>query len=351
MSEKKRYFELNYFNALSCLFVILIHVLSIGISYLRNDSFQLALIYIPWKFAGFVVPAFLFSGAVKMALSFDGEKQIGYFQYVFRRILKIYIPYCLWVGIYYLYFLNIGWVEPGFDVFLRYLFVGDLSSPFYYIVLVMQFYLLMPVWKKAVQKIPFFAAIPVSALISLAMLNFENFLAYFGIEFLWRDRIFPTYIFFWITGLYVGKYYDSVKSIIKKHFHAFMCLSFPIFLYVLLMYWQYRENVYIFNGNTLKLMTDIITVFFVLALCIAICEKNYFTLKKILSFIYSASFTVYLSHCLFLQIIQSLMDRLNISDMGILITARAAVCYTAPFLMWFVFNKIRLYSKKCNKIT
>lgn len=110
--------------------------------------------------------------------------------------------------------------------------------------------------------------------------------------------------------------------------------------------WQYRENVYIFNGNTLKLMTDIITVFFVLALCIKLCEKNYFTLKKILSFIYSASFTVYLSHCLFLQITQSLMDRLNVSDMGILIITRGAVCYTVPFLMWFVFNKIRLYSRK-----
>lgn len=65
--------ELNYFNAVSCLLVILIHVLSLGITGLDRTSWQLTLIYFPWKLAAFVVPAFLFSGAVKMAIQFESS--------------------------------------------------------------------------------------------------------------------------------------------------------------------------------------------------------------------------------------------------------------------------------------
>ena len=82
---KKYSRELNYFNAFACLGVILIHVLSIGITGLTKGSVQLSLIFVPWKLAAYVVPAFLFSGAVKMAFSFEREE--NYFKYIFKRFV------------------------------------------------------------------------------------------------------------------------------------------------------------------------------------------------------------------------------------------------------------------------
>ena len=98
MSKKR---ELNDMNAIACLLVILIHVLSIGISSVTPSSWQAAVIYFPWRLAAFVVPMFLYTGAVKMALHFmDRELTLGgYLRYMLQRIQKIYLPYVLWVVI------------------------------------------------------------------------------------------------------------------------------------------------------------------------------------------------------------------------------------------------------------
>ena len=59
-----------------------------------------------------------------------------------------------------------------------------------------------------------------------------------------------------------------------------------------------------------------------------------------LGFIYRASFTVYLSHCLFLQIITSAIGALGVTDIGVQLVLRAAMCYTAPFILWYLWSLI-----------
>jgi peptidoglycan/LPS O-acetylase OafA/YrhL len=68
--------------------------------------------------------------------------------------------------------------------------------------------------------------------------------------------------------------------------------------------------------------------------------------KKPLGFIYRASFTVYLSHCLFLQIITSAIGALGVTDIGVQLVLRAAMCYTAPFIMWYVWYLIKKAATK-----
>ena len=74
-----------------------------------------------------------------------------------------------------------------------------------------------------------------------------------------------------------------------------------------------------------------------LMLCIHIADGASECIKKPLNFIYRASFTVYLSHCLFLQIASSAISRFGIADIGVQLVVRAAVCYTAPFILWYVW--------------
>ena len=61
--------ELNYFNGIACLLVILIHVLSLGVVS-EARTWQGFCVFLPWRISQFVVPAFLFSGAVKMISDF-----------------------------------------------------------------------------------------------------------------------------------------------------------------------------------------------------------------------------------------------------------------------------------------
>ncbi len=348
MSKPKRYYELNYFNAIACLFVILIHVLSLGITSLRADSWQMALIYFPWKFAAYVVPGFLFTGALKMALGFGGEGENGvrYFPYIWRRITKIYIPYVLWVVVYYLYFLSIGWVKPGIMELLKYIWIGNLSAPFYYVIIVMQFYLLMPLWKWMVKKVPFFVAMPIAALVTMFMYRFGEFLSHFGISFEWSGRLFPTFLIFWVMGLYVGKYYDDVRDWLKQQKNIIYASLLWVGLYLILAFYQQATAANIVDIGVLKVFTDCITIIAMLALCIALNDRGAPFIKNILRFVYAASFTVFLSHCLFLEAGQSLLRRIGVGNIGVSIIVRALICYTLPFLLWFAYHKIKKLLKR-----
>ncbi len=159
MSENSytRKMELDYINAIACLLVILIHVLSYGIANADPLSWQAGILYFPWRLAGFVVPVFLFTGAVKMALFFrDTEITAGvYLRYIWERIQHIYFPYAVWVVIYYLCLYAAGYLEGSLSELVSGIFWGNLSGQFYYIVIVMQFYLLMPLWMRIVRKIRF----------------------------------------------------------------------------------------------------------------------------------------------------------------------------------------------------
>lgn len=68
MERRERLAELDYFNAIACLLVMLIHVLSLGVTELDRGSWQAAAVYLPWRLAAFAVPAFLFCGAVKLGV-------------------------------------------------------------------------------------------------------------------------------------------------------------------------------------------------------------------------------------------------------------------------------------------
>lgn len=342
---KKYSKELNYFNAFACLGVILVHVLSLGITSLESNSIELFIIYLPWKLSAYVVPAFLFSGAIKMAFSFE-EKSENYFVYIGKRILKIYLPYCLWVVIYYLYFLKLGWVEKGILPLIKYILVGDLSAQFYYVIIVMQFYLLMPLWKLFVMKIPFLIGIPLTALITLFMNKFTPFTAQFGIDFQYTSNLFATYLVFWVIGLYVGRYYEEVKNALKKCGVSIFISTLAVLAVGFISHWQYSKSIYVFDGNVLKFFTDILTVFIVFYICILIENSKVKKLKNLLSFIHKSSFSVYLSHCLVLQIISNYLTGKGVTDVGILLLSRAIACYSIPFILWYAWY---LFKKKLIK--
>ncbi len=335
---KKYSKELNYFNAFACLGVILVHVLSLGITSLNRESLQLFLIFLPWKIAAYVVPAFLFSGAVKMALSFESEKRENYLKYIAKRFLKIYLPYCLWVLVYYIYFLKLGWVEKGVMPLLRYILVGDLSAQFYYVVIVMQFYILMPLWKLFIKHVPFFVGIPFAGLITVFMLKFDPLMWQLGISFPYRSIMFVTYLVFWVIGLYVGKHYENVKKVLNNSGASAVLSAISVILITVAQHWQYSKSIYVFDGDILKFFTDILTVFLMMYICIKIENSGFEKIKKLLSFIHKSSFSVYLSHCLVLQIVTNYLVGKGVADIGILLAIRAVACYTLPFVLWYIWN-------------
>ncbi len=277
-------------NALACLLVVLIHVLSIGISSADPSSWQAAVIYFPWRLSSFVVPMFLYTGAIKVACQFMDTKITlkVYVRYCMRRIQKIYIPYVIWVITYYFSFKQINYVHGNLKEFLSYLFIGNLSSPFYYIVIIMQFYFLMPLWVWMLKHISAYIAIGVSLLITFCMQQCSHILSLCGITFAYSDRVFLTYMIFWTVGLYVGKNYNSVISTLSGKSGQIIC-GVTILLCAGLAYIQYSIRSLGLNMNDIKMAADFLSIMFVHSVCLKLTHAPG-AIQQYLQKLYESSF-------------------------------------------------------------
>jgi membrane-bound acyltransferase YfiQ involved in biofilm formation len=119
-----------------------------------------------------------------------------------------------------------------------------------------------------------------------------------------------------VLGLYAGKHYDTVRNALKQHTASVFAMIIPILLYGIGAWVQYTRGLYLFDGNVLKMVSDCMTICVMLTLCMIIDDRAPAVITKPLSFIYAASFAVYLSHCLFLQHITSVISQYSITDIG-----------------------------------
>ena len=339
LTERKSHFtELNYMNAIGCLLVILIHVLSVGIVRVAPATWQGAFIFFPWQLAGFVVPMFLFTGGVKMSLQF-GKRPISlgaYWRYIGQRFLKIYLPYVMWTLIYYAVFFQLHIIQYTPQQLFHHLLAGTISAQFYYIILLMQFYILLPVWMKLIQGLSLYIAICGGLMLNILALQLPALLHVLDIEFLYTDRIFVSYIVFWLLGLYVGLHSDAVYQFIKKK-RGHPLLSFAlIFGFVCIAYGRFATDIYIFDLTLVKIVSDILSIFLLFYIC-TLVKKSAF-LQRILTFVHQSSLFVYLSHCLFLVVAEYFLSSAAIFNLGAVLPIRAVVCYTIPFALYWGYQ-------------
>lgn len=182
--------------------------------------------------------------------------------------------------------------------FFSYLLLGNLSSPFYYIVIVMQFYLLMPLWLWVLKHIPAYLAFGVGLLTFFFMQQFSYILSLGGIDFPYSDRVFLTYLLFWVAGLYVGKHYDRVTAAFSGGLGQVVCGA-VILLCAGLAYLQYSGHSLGLDLNDVKLVADLLSIALVHSICLRLGRAPG-ALRRGLQRLYQSSFFVYLSHCLFL---------------------------------------------------
>ena len=100
--------EIFTFETLAPIFVILFHVnnMSIPNLYFAYDSY--VFLFLTSRLVSFIVPGFIFASGLKLSGKYyDDNVKLRYFPFMRNRILKIYIPYILWVVIYYFYYVSL----------------------------------------------------------------------------------------------------------------------------------------------------------------------------------------------------------------------------------------------------
>lgn len=213
--KRERLPEISLLNVFFCLLVVFIHASSETLGALDRTRWPYTAVMLPWRFASIAVQGFFMLGGLRLCLR---EERPDWGRYYLSRLKRVYLPYLAWVGIYYLYFWMRHYYAFSLRELVRYAAVGDLVAHLYYVVTAMQFYLLAPLWRALVRRVHPLLGIGAALLISQLLGQYlPSLLALADVEFLYNDRIFTTYLVWWIIGCYAGRYYDAFRAMLREN--------------------------------------------------------------------------------------------------------------------------------------
>lgn len=194
--------------------VIFIHVTSKPLLYVGGVEF--AILYTLQRFCGVAVYGFIFLSAMKLFLKDCSAVSCG--KYILSRIVKIYIPYVVATVLYYFFEIYRGYYVFDVNQLISFIVTGNGECHLYFVVIIMQFYLLLPLWQKLLSSRYIWIYLAIAAFVNVyCVYELPNLLGRMGIRsFEYNDRVFTSYVFFWIVGCVCGRHYQSFVKLSKR---------------------------------------------------------------------------------------------------------------------------------------
>jgi peptidoglycan/LPS O-acetylase OafA/YrhL len=332
---------LSVAGALFCLIVIFIHIVSPVISGADRSTLKYTAALSAWRLSAFVVQGFVLTAAVKLGLKFKNG-DVDWKRYYLSRVTRILIPYILWVAVYYLWFWLRRYYEFSPADLLRYILVGDLAAHFYFVVTIVQFYALAPLWKALTDRMHAAIALPAAALVSLLSAQYlPQLLSLAGInDFAWSDRVFTTYLIWWIAGLYIGRDWDAFARSLERG-RVIIALSALLFglLDARLSFGSWVQGEWYAFAEPVHMLYAACAIMLMLSLGAMVREGS--LLSKISVTIDGAGYGIYLSHVLVLSITNVILDSFGITGLAARFIITAAVVYTVSLAANIGYYKIK----------
>lgn len=336
--SKQRIQAIEYIRGIAMLGVIGIHT---GAYSLANPLVNVHLFACFEILTRFSVPIFFFVSAFGLFHNQDLSGKFDYRQFMSRRLRAVLLPYLVWS---LLYMLHYTWISGDAAIWkpqllLQYIAFGLASYQLYFLVILLWFYSLMPLWRVAVRRI---SANPLRSLCLLLLLqmavnyyssyiltpNFSNY--YINIAIKHRLSYWVVhYLFIFILGAVCAVHYRQFLHYLKNNRPAIrwsLLLSVTGMLgyyYFLLYARSYTPEQAVNTAHQLSPIGVIYTVTATLYLC----SEFTFTalpagLKKFLSALGRHSYPVYLVHPL---VMYHLID--GIARAGKLMTAPVTIAF------------------------
>jgi len=241
--QKQRIPAIEYIRGISMLGVIGIHT---GSQYLSNPVTNIHLIALFEILTRFSVPIFFFISAFGLFYNLDLKKDFNYKNFLQRRFKTVLIPYISWSAFYILHYtlLYHDGSLLSLPTILKYLFFGLACYQLYFLVIMLWFYLFMPLWIYMVKRMNRLYLVLLLAF-QIAFDYYSSFvLNAYGIEnpvlnalFVYRLNYWVLhYIFIFILGGYLAVHYSAFQQFMQKRRLA-ICLFFWASLASLLAYY------------------------------------------------------------------------------------------------------------------
>jgi len=317
--------EIGILNALMCLAVVFIHISGEAVTGLVKPSAASLLVYIPWKLSAFAVPGFIFLSGMKLMLS--GNRH-SYGRFLIGRLKYVVLPYVIWNVVYYAYFVMHGYYTFSVSELVRCTLNGTLSAQFYFVVIIVQFYLLRPLWRLIADR---YHPLPVLGCALVVTIICGQY-----IPFWFSDRLLFAYPVYWLAGCYAGKYYDSFTQTLKR----FKAEVIGLFLFfgaalILFTYLTFCGIVYFGFLGILQ------TAYSLAAVCAAYLLCMYIPEMKWLKLLDESSYGIYLCHCLVLIITDGLLTHAGIVSLKADLALKAVIVYGISLGLCMLYTYIK----------
>ncbi|MEC0230193.1 acyltransferase [Paenibacillus alba] len=204
--------EIDNVRALAIIAVLLIHGTS-NATLLPLGTASQALFFILNKISLFTVPLFIWiSGLVLFYTYFDRWEPGMAIAFWTKRVRKILIPYVGWSLFYYLFnqFMFHGEIHVDPVYFIKLLVSGNASYHLYYMIIIVQFYLLFPLLMTAAKRFPRFrqSLIPLGIILQVSGYGFHHWVHPIP-EY---TSLFISYLVLFACGAFVGIHYSAAVS-------------------------------------------------------------------------------------------------------------------------------------------
>ena len=223
---KPRIISVEYIRGLGMLGVVGIHT---GAWSLTNPDANIHLFALLEIVSRFSVPIFFFVSAFALFRQYPLEEPFAAGHFFQRRFRHVLIPYAAWSIFYMLHysFANGDWSIWFPRLVYNYVLFGAASYQLYFLVILLWFYLLMPLWRSCVRRI---LQNPASCLCAILLLqvafnyyssyvlrpHFTNYYANLFIEY--RMSYWPFhYVFLFLLGGVFAARYDEVLAWLRRN--------------------------------------------------------------------------------------------------------------------------------------
>lgn len=340
MRKKKN--EIMLLNVLLCLMVIFIHVTSETLSIRDANPVTWLAVFVPWRFSAIVVPGFIMLSGIKLFLKGTDNFKAG--EFYRKRALSIVMPYILWVVLYYIYYCATGQMTFSFKELLFYLYSGDLAGHFYFVIALLQFYLLMPLWVWLFKRVDAVIILPASIFITILFGQYlPNLIDLFVPNYFFRyyDRVFTAYLFWWCLGCSIGLNYSRFIEILKRN------TGFIVFLLMLSLCFDGIGSILVFGYGKPQNWLEIMHMLYIFSALLFLMRAavyysdSAFARSRLIRGIDRASYLIYLTHCLTLAEITRLMDKIGIEGLLHRYAVRIVVVYGVTITLCMLYKRIR----------
>lgn len=227
IKTKERLPELDYIRGISMLGVIGIHI---GSQYLMNPTPNIHLVALFEIFTRFSVPIFFFVSAFGLFWHLDLNSAFDYRRFYYRRAKSVLVPYLFWSLFYILHYTVLYRSTMLLHVkeIIKYLIFGFGSFQLYFMVILMWFYLLMPLWIPIVKRL----TIRHLSVLLAVQIAFNYWSCYIlrptvfsnpYVSYLIAQRLnywVFHYLFIFLAGAYCAVHWQKFKAYIDSHLRS-----------------------------------------------------------------------------------------------------------------------------------